>query len=264
MQSNYASINSNTISSIVVVKNESDKIEYCLDHLRWTNEIIIVDNGSTDNTVELCKKYTKKIYSHDKPELIPFLQNLGIQKATKDWVIIIDADVIVAEDAKNEILQKINNEDFDGYYLKHIIYFLGKPLSSPYFGEHNILKLFRRGKGYFKGEYAHESLTFSGNKIGNIKNPLFHFAHPKISDFIKKMNKYTSEDALRNYKTKKYNFFQIFIVPVLAPLFYFFFRKGHLDGMRGFLYCCLLGLYMFCERVKITERKLTEKDKRNI
>ena len=142
-----------TISAVIAVKNEADKIEKCLKHIQWADEIIIVDNGSSDGTVEICKKFTQKIYCHNAPALIPFLQNIGIRKATKEWIIIVDADVIVPESAKKEIIEKIGLPEYDGFYLKHVTYFLGKPLLSPYFGEHEILKLFRNTKGYFKGEY---------------------------------------------------------------------------------------------------------------
>ncbi|MBI4016103.1 MAG: glycosyltransferase family 2 protein [Candidatus Aenigmarchaeota archaeon] len=242
-----------TISAVVVAKNEEDKIEKCLNHLQWVDEIIIIDNGSTDNTVELCRKYTYNIHSYNKPVLIPFLQNIGIQRATKDWVIIIDADVIVTKEAKEEIIEKINLGTHDGYYLKHVIFFLGKPLRSPYFGEHNIMKLFKRTKGYFKGEYPHEPITFSGKSIGFIDEKLLHYAHPTISTFLKKLDKYTTEEAKKN--TKQHNFFQVFGTPILAIFHYFFFRKGYLDGLRGFVYCCMLGLYMFVGRLKTWEIK---------
>lgn len=244
-----------TITVVVVAKNEEDKIESCLQHLFWCNEIIIIDNGSNDKTVEICRKYTNNIFSHNKPALIPFLQNIGIQKATKEWVIIIDADVIVTEKARDEIIHKINSGVHDGYYLKHVIFFLGKPLRSPYFGEHNIMKLFKRTKGYFKGEYPHEPITFNGTSIGNIKEKLLHYAHPTIASFLQKMNKYTSEDALKHHEEygRRYDLFQTFIIPPLSVFHYFFLRKGYLDGMRGFIYSCLLAMYMFVERIKTWE-----------
>lgn len=248
-----------TISAVVVAKNEEDKIEKCLDHLRWVNELIIIDNGSTDDTVELCKMYTNKIYSHPYPALIPFLQNIGIQKATKDWVIIIDADVIVTKEAKDEIIEEINSGKHDGYYLKHITFFIGKPLRSPYFGEHDIMKLFRRTTGYFKGEYPHEPIEFSGRSAGFINEKLLHYAHPTISTFLKKLDKYTTEEAKKNAKIIRHNFFQIFVTPILAIFYYFFLRKGYLDGLRGFVYCCMLGAYIFFGRLKMWEIKYYKK-----
>ncbi len=242
-----------TISAVIAAKNEEDKIEKCLQHLNWVNEIIIIDNGSTDNTAKLCRKYTQKIYYHNKPALIPFLQNLGIQKASQEWVIIVDADVIVPTKAKEEILNKINSAKHDGYYLRHVTYFLGKQLSSPYFGEHNILKLFKRTKGYFKCEHPHEPITFSGKNIGHINERLLHYAHPSISTFLRKLDKYSTEDAIKRARTENYNLFQIFIIPTAAVMYYFFARKGYLDRTRGLIYCCLLGFRLFLERAKIWE-----------
>lgn len=239
-----------TVAAIIAVKNEEHQIQTCLEHLNWVNEIIIIDNGSTDKTVEICKRYTQKIYSHPKKELIPFLQNLGIQKATKDWSIIIDADVIVTEKARNEILQKIKNPLIDGYYLPHRQYFLGKPISSNYFGRHKILKLFKRQKGYFEGKRPHEPLTFHG-KTGHIKEELIHYSHPSIEKFIEKMNKYTSEEAKNN--KRKITLFTLLGTLVFTLPHYFFLREGYKDGVRGLIYSTLLTINKIIEEAKTWE-----------
>lgn len=261
-----------TISVVLAVKNEEKIIQECFAAIKsFADEIIIIDNGSTDNTVKICKKYTDKVYRHDKKELIPFLQNLGIQKATKDWVLILDADVIVPKEAREEIKEKIQYEKYDGYYLPHKTYIMGKFMQSP-FWTFPILKLFRRWYGHFPGENAHEAITFHG-KIGFIQNPLLHYSHPTLEMQIKKMNVYSSQDAqllfewkkggILKRKIKMVTLYSLIIQPILYFLYLFLCRKGYKDGIHGVIVDWNMAFYVFLETVKVWELKELEDIHRN-
>ncbi|MFA6889295.1 MAG: glycosyltransferase family 2 protein [Candidatus Woesearchaeota archaeon] len=254
-----------TISAVLTVKNEEGIIENCLDKLTWVDEIIIIDNNSTDNTVKICKKYTNKIYTISETLLIPELQQKGIEKATKKWVIILDADVIVPNQAAEEIQQQINLGIYDGFYLIHQNYFLGKPLRG-HFKSHNILKLFKRGKGHFPGNAAHESIIFLGTQVGIIKTPLIHNSHPNINTFIRKANLYSSQDAVNlvdkevvgilHKKVRKLTFYKLFIEPILYFFHFLLIRKAIITGYRGFILSGLFSMYLFMERIKMYELKI--------
>jgi glycosyltransferase involved in cell wall biosynthesis len=254
-----------TISIVIAAKNEEKMISNCLDAVKqWANEIIIIDNGSSDKTVDICKKYTRKIYSYDQKVLIPLLQNIGIQKATKDWVLILDADVIVPKEAATEIKKKIQQEQYDGYYLPHKTYIMGKFMDSP-FWTFDILKLFRREMGSFAGKNAHESLTFTG-KVGKIENPLLHYSHPSLELEIKKINLYSSQDAqilargelggLLKRKIKRVGLSSLFMLPICYFFYLFIYRNGYRDGIHGFIVDMNMAFYIFLEGAKAWELEL--------
>lgn len=254
-------IKKQTLSVVLAVKNEEKIIKKCLDAVSWADEIIIIDNGSTDKTVEICKKYTKKIYSSPEKALIPVLQNKGIEKTTKDWILILDADVIVPKEAATEIQEKIQKQECDGYYLLHKTHIIGKFMESP-FWTFPILKLFRRGTAYFEGKSAHESITFQG-KAGFMQNPLLHYSHPTLDVQIKKTNLYTTQDAeiiygkkrggLLSRKIEKVTLPLLIIVPVLYFFYLFFYKKGYKDKIHGFIVDILLAFYVFIEAAKVWE-----------
>lgn len=249
-----------TISVVIAAKNEADKIRTCLDHVTFADEIIIIDNGSADNTVKICRQYTDKIYSYKKPALIPFLHNLGIQKATKEWTLILDADVIVPKEAGEEILKRIQNPTYVGYYLPHRMVAFGKVMKYALFC--NILKLFRNGYGTFDCSNAHCTLKIKG-KIGKIKTSLLHYAHPNIETFIRKMNLYTSQDAqkinetgkggLLNKRLQTVTVYDVLFEPFLYALYLYTVKKYYKDGIYGLILSILNGYYLFVERAKVVE-----------
>ncbi len=251
-----------TLSVVIAVKNEADKIQTCLEHATWADEIIIVDNNSTDNTVEICKKYTANIFHCDggPHNYIPYIQNFGIKKATKEWVLVLDADVIVPEKAKNEILTKIQKSDCVGYYLPHQMVAFGKVLNYALFC--NILKLFRRGAGEFDCSSAHCTLNIKG-KIGTLHQNLLHYAHPDINTFVRKMNLYTTQDAkkiiedgkggLLNKDLKTVKAYALCIEPLAYAGYLYFIKKYYKDGLYGSIFSILMGFYLFLERAKVIE-----------
>ncbi len=99
------------LSVVIITKNEEDNIEQCLESVKWADEIIVVDSFSTDKTVEIAKRYTKKIFLNDNSKCINLNKNLGIEKATNEWILVLDADEIVPPGLRaeiKEILRKNN------------------------------------------------------------------------------------------------------------------------------------------------------------
>lgn len=252
-----------TITALVALKNEEKNIGRCLESIKWVDEIIIVDNDSTDNTVKIAKKYTNKIFSYKKKALIPKIQQFGIEKATKDWILVLDADVVVTKEATKEIIKKIQEQRYKGYYVPHKMVAFGKPMKYALFC--NILKLFRRGYGKFDAGSAHCKLKIKG-RIGTLKHCLLHYAHPDIKTFLKKMNLYTSQDAeeivkkgkggLLNKKMKRIGVYNLMIEPFLYMNYLYFRKKYFKDGKFGLIISILMGFYLFIERVKVIEKKI--------
>ena len=174
--------------------------------------------------------------------------------------------MVVPKEAQKEILEKIEKEEEEGYYLIHNNYFLGKPLKSKIYAQHKILKLFKNGKGYFKGRHAHEKITFTGDNVGVIHTLLIHNTHKNINRLIEKINLYSTQDANALSKGEKagflqtkvtHNFFyELLIKPALFFCYAFFHKRGFYDGLKGCILCMLLSYYVFIERAKVFEKRM--------
>lgn len=249
-------------SAVLIVKNEENKIEKCLEHLQWADEIIIVDNHSTDNTLEIAKKYTSKIFIrkggvHDS---VLDNKNFGFHQATKDWVLSIDADEIVTAACQNEILQKIKENTYDAFYFNFKQFVFGKEFVGPLFTHPKVIRLFKKGKARYSHDYSHQIVQVDGT-IGQIKNPIYHYSYPDIENFINKMNYYTTFEValmtagkvggLLTKPIKKVNIYYLFIEPLFFLPYQFIIKKNYKDGIYGLVWSVLMTFYLFTERTKL-------------
>jgi len=249
------------VSVVLAVKNEENSLKRCLESVRWADEIVIVDNGSTDNTISIANRYTDRIYEYGKNALIPRIQQFGIEKAAEDWILVLDADVVVPKKTKEEIQSKINDKGYNAYYIDHPIYFLGRFTRSRCW-RFPTVKLFRRGKGFYCAERPHCAVRITG-KTGHLDGPLLHYSNPSISSFLKKMDLYTTQDAillskgkkagLLNKKIRKVGVYSLFVEPMLLFFYYYVYGLGFMDGFRGIILASLFSYYLFIERIKLWE-----------
>ena len=253
-----------TLSVVIAAKNESKNIRECLETVKWADEIIVIDMFSEDDTIEIAKEFNARVYQSDggPHKVMKYNLNYGFEKAEMDWILIIDADERMSEETKEEILEKIKRNDYDGYYFNMSQIFFGKFLTSNFWSKPKIIRLFKRGTGHYTCETEHETLKLEG-KIGRIENPILHYGYPDIQTFVKKANLYTSNDAKiifehkkggwLNKKIKKITLVHLIVEPILYFFFFFLFKKNYKDGMHGLLISILMAWYLFIERAKVWE-----------
>lgn len=248
----------NKISAVVSVYNEEKNIERCLQSLRFADEIVVVDNGSTDKTVELAKKFTNKIYSQkNDPAKIDLQKNFGFEKASGDWILSIDADEWVTPELAEEIKSVILNpkSGISGFLMprKNIIF--GKWIEHSGWYPDFQLRLFKKGKGKFTKAHVHEPLSLDG-ETGYLKNELVHHNYDTISQFLQKaINIYVPNEA-KNYLDKGYVFSYADAIrfPFKEFLSRFFLREGYKDGFHGLMLAMLMGFYHFLIFAKLWEQ----------
>ncbi|KKQ67253.1 MAG: Glycosyl transferase family 2 [Candidatus Daviesbacteria bacterium GW2011_GWA2_38_24] len=182
------------ISAIVLTKNEEKMIQTCLESIKWVDEIIVVDNGSTDKTLEEVQKYTEKIYQSDKPSFAE-RRNLGLSKAKGNFILCVDADERVTHDLKTEILEKVNSSFEEVAWdtpRRNII--LGEEKRYKPFWPDYVTRLFKRE--FLKGWVGdvHEYPEFDG-KHGKLKNALLHLTHRDIDSMVLKSLSWANIDA---------------------------------------------------------------------
>jgi len=242
----------NKISAIVITYNEEKNISACLDTLKWCDEIIIIDSHSTDKTLEQAKNYTNKIFLTEKTGYSA-KKNIGIEKASCEWILAIDADERVPEALQKEILYLINqnNIGYNSYYINRKSFFITKFIKHCGWYPDYVLRLFKKSKNYkYSDDLVHEKLL-TDEKSGKLKNELLHYTDLDFEHYIEKMNKYSTLSASELYEKKKHTgILDILFRPLFAFLKMYFIKLGFLDGYIGLILCTLSGVHVFAKYSK--------------
>ena len=273
-----------SITCIVLVKNEELNIRRCLESIKDLAErIVVVDSGSTDSTISICEEFNCDIFYHE-------FENYGNQinwaidntSINTKWIYRIDADEVVTEKLKDEILvrtKKHENDSVNGFIMKFNIFFLGKFLK---YGESSIynLVIFKNGLGRYTDRMMGEHVELSEGTAENLKNPCLHYDCKSLSVWINKHNWYSNREVIdyferrqgecqnneNYYKTasksaslrdRLYYKLPYFLRAHLYFIYRYYFKLGFLDGRPGRAYCFLQAYwYRFLVDAKIIENKL--------
>lgn len=240
------------LSAVVSVYNEEKNIEKCLKSLSFADEIIVVDNGSLDNTRNIAKKYTDKIYSQkNDPQNIDLQKNFGIDKAKSEWVLIVDADEEITPELSKEILDTIESRSKDvetqinGCWIPRKNYIFGKWIQNTGWYPDLQLRLFRRGKGRYVHKHVHEVIKIEGN-TEKLKNDLVHHNYSGIKQFVNKALVYTENEA--NFMIDNgysFSYLDAIRFPLDEFIRRFFSRQGYKDGLHGLALSILMAFYHF-------------------
>lgn len=251
------------ISVVISAYNEENLIEDCLKSVKdLADEIIFVDNTSLDKTVDIAKKYTKKIFIRENdPVMLNKNKNFGFTKATGDWILSLDADERLAPELAQEIRSTINDERYTAYEIprKNIIF--GKWIKHSIWWPDYNLRLFKRGKGQFPEKHVHEKIEIDGS-IGRLENPIIHYNYQTVSQFVNKLNKTYTESETENFikSGKQIYWYDAIRWPTNDFLKTFFLQKGYKDGLHGLVLSLFQAFYSLVFFAKVWERKENFKD----
>lgn len=238
------------ISAIVLTKNEGKNIADCLETLTWCDELIVIDDQSTDQTVTIAKKHHATVYSHQLAQDFSQQRNFALEKAKGDWVFFVDADERVTKELQQEIQKKLPKTSADGYYFKRYDYLWGKKVSHGEIGQLRLLRLFKKESNVWKGQ-VHETASIHG-KTEELIYPLIHYPHPSISEFLTAINIYSSIRAEELFKQKKHvSWYEIIFYPKAKFFQNYIFRQGFLDGIPGLILALMMSFHSFLVRGKL-------------
>jgi glycosyltransferase involved in cell wall biosynthesis len=240
------------ISVVVLTKNEEKNIEECLKSLSWCDEKIIIDDHSIDNTVELAKKQGAKVYSRSLNNDFASQRNFGLEKAKGDWILFIDADERVSSALWYEIIAHINEptENFAGFFIKRKDTIWNKQLNYGETGKIKLIRLARKDAGKWTGK-VHEVWQIKG-KIDTLNNPLNHYPHPTITEFLKEINYYTDLRAYELYEKKTpTNWLFLILYPQAKFILNYIIKAGFLDGLPGLVSALMMAFHSFLVRGKL-------------
>lgn len=223
------------ISVTIICKNEESNIEDCIKSVLWADEIIVVDSFSTDRTVEIAKRYTENVYQNGWNGYAE-QRNIALSKATKEWVMPLDADERCSTELREEIenIISLDNVEESGFRIPRKSFFLNKWVKNCGWYPGFQLRLFKREKAKVTDRLVHEGYEVDG-KVGFLKNDILHYTVNSISEYLVKINHYSSLQAEEKVLRKKVKFSDLFFRPIAAFIQQFFMKKGFLDGIYGLM-----------------------------
>ncbi|MEO5357564.1 MAG: glycosyltransferase family 2 protein [Nitrospirae bacterium YQR-1] len=243
------------VSVAIITNNEQHNIEGALRSAMAAGEIIVVDSGSTDATVEICKSYNARVYVQSWRGYAMQKQT-AIGYATLPWVFVLDADERITQGLVSEIAAATERDEvFDGYYVARKNFFLGRWIRHGGWSPDHVLRLFRNGEGRFQEREVHEKIIVNG-KLGYLKNPIVHYTYESIGDFIKKMDNYSTLSAREISKSgKEPGFFALALKPPATFIKMYIVALGFLDGLHGFILALLYAVNTFLKYLKAWEKR---------
>jgi len=246
------------LSVVIATKNEEKMIQDCLESVLWADEIVIVDDGSEDRTVEICREYTSDIITNDSKGNFHYNKNLGIKKATGDWILSLDADERITTELAHEIRSVIKNSTKLGYYISRKNYFLGDWIKGCGWYPDYIIRLFRKGAANWP-EQIHDVPKISSREATEyLKNHMIHISYRSLDQFIQKFSAYTTRIAEEEYESGvRVTKLGIPVFFIIKPA-YWFLRKyllwrGFCDGLRGLFICFASAMTIFMTYAKLWE-----------
>ena len=239
------------LSVIIIAKNEAMNLRRCLSSVSWADEIIILDSGSTDNTLAIAKEFTDKVYSTDWP-------GYGIQKqraltyATGDWILNLDADEVVTEALRHELLKAMQEDKADAYHSPIHLNFYGQSLSYSWSPKHHI-RFFKRLGAHYTENIVHESIALpSHSRIGKLKNAIQHYCLQDVSHALQKMNLYSSYSAaIRKEQRPAPSMLKVTLSACWMFFRCYFIQRGWIEGKKGFLLAVLSAQGSFYRGIKM-------------
>jgi glycosyltransferase involved in cell wall biosynthesis len=247
------------ISCIIITHNESGNIRRCLEGVGWTDEIILIDSFSTDDTKKIASEFTDRIFDL-KWEGFGRAKEFARSRASGEWILSVDADEVVSEKLRDEIQKTAALDDpLDGYFLPRRSNFLGRWIMGGGWYPDWVLRLFKKSKGSFTDRLVHEEVRVSG-KTGYLTNDLLHYTDPDFDHYLRKLNRYTSLDALQlRREERRAKLWDIALRPPATFVKMYLFKRGFLDGVPGLILAVSSAFHVFSKYVKLWHLRQSER-----
>lgn len=228
-------IKSASLSVIIITKNEAHDIRDCLTSVAWADEIIVLDSGSTDDTLNIAREFTQQVYISADWQGFGIQKNRALAYATKDWVLSLDADERVDAALQSEIQQVLKSPKLDVYFMPRLSSFCGRFIHHSGWRPDYVARLFKRGSAEFSNHLVHESLTFS-TPAGYLTQSLLHLSYKNLDEVLDKMQRYAMSGAAELHaKNKRTSLLGAIGHGIWAFIRTYIIRLGFLDGAQGFM-----------------------------
>lgn len=241
------------ISAVILSHNDQNVIQNAIASVAWCDEIVVVDDESTDKTREMARNAGANVLVHALRDDFAAQRNFAVAKARGEWVLFLDSDEIVSSQLASEIREEINtakNREIVGYYLSRRDTLWGRELTHGETAHVKLLRLARRDAGKWIRP-VHEVWDVRG-PTKTLMHPLKHFPHPDVAQFISEINRYSSINArVFHQEGKRSTIWHIVAYPVAKFFLNYVLRLGFADGTPGAIVAFMMSFHSFLTRAKL-------------
>jgi glycosyltransferase involved in cell wall biosynthesis len=245
-----------TVSAFIVCCNEERQIRRCLESVRWCDEIVVVDSGSTDSTLSICQEYTTKIFYHPWQGYVGQKQH-ALSLCSGDWVLNLDADEEVSKDLANELRNLANNENgrFNGYYLNRVVFFLNRWWRKGGWYPEYRLRFCRRSATTWGGNEPHEKASVEGATT-RCKGELFHYSFSDLADYVRRSNTLSSNATITLLEKETAFSVPMLLIRPIARFFKFYIvKRGFREGIAGLIVALIEAYSVLLKYSKLWEAR---------
>jgi glycosyltransferase involved in cell wall biosynthesis len=246
------------LSVAIITKNEEKKLPDCLKSVSFADDIVVVDSGSTDRTLEIAKEFGCRVFVERWKGYGP-QKNSAIDKCKHEWVLILDADERIPQETMQKIIEIMENPKVDACSFPRKNYFHGRWIKSSGWWPDRVVRLFKKSRGRITDSLVHESVIVNGT-IKKANTPIIHYPVENLNDMISKINLYSSLGAEELFqKGKRTSIFMAFLKGFVAFLKLYFLRLGFLEGFEGFAISFYHAVNTTYKYLKLKEKSLTRR-----
>lgn len=238
------------ISATIITFNEERNLPRAIESLRCADEIVVVDSGSSDRTVEIAAKLGAHVVETAWPGYAN-QKNFAAEQATYDWILSLDADESLSEALEAEIWSlKKNGPQYDGYTMPRIAKYLGRWIRHSGWYPDRKVRLYHRRKAQWVGDFVHESVKLSGS-VGHLESNLLHFTCDSLSEHLRTMDRYTTLAAEQLIASRvQVSWGRLILEPPWTFFRTYIVKLGFLDGVEGLAIANMAALYNFLKYAK--------------
>jgi len=239
------------LSVVIIALNEEDNLPRCLASVKWADEIVLVDSGSSDRTMEIGRTAGATVVSFGW-QGFGAAKKEGVNRAAGPWILSIDADEEVTPELRSEITAAVAGDDSRvGYFIPRRTRFLGRWIYHCGWYPDPVLRLFRKDRGDFDEAVVHERVDVEG-RVGRLSNDLLHYSYPTLEAYFEKFNRYTTMAAQAAYERgRRAGAFDILARPVANFIKQYFLKAGFLDGLEGLLISVFSSCHVMTKYAKL-------------
>lgn len=247
------------ISAVIIAKNEAKKIKECIESLRWISEVVVIDSGSEDQTIEIAKKLGAKVFVYKGGDFSDW-RNEGAKRAEGEWLLYVDGDERITPELRDEIVKTLENSLADIYAIPRKNVILGKEMLHGGWWPDYVKRLIKKSSLEKWEGSLHEEPRVKGSLL-HLKKPMIHLKHDNLSEMVEKSNKWSAVEAKLLFDAGHppmawWRFLRIMI----GELFYrLILLRGILDGPEGVIYSFYQTWSKFLTYAKLWEMQLKEK-----
>jgi glycosyltransferase involved in cell wall biosynthesis len=255
------------LSVVIITRNEAHRIQRCLESVRWADEIVVVDQHSTDGTADLCRQAGATVFSREMTAGFGEQKNFAMAQASQSWILSLDADEVVTSELRDSILRAVADPgSYAGFRIPRRTAYLGRFIRHCGWYPRPVVRLVRCDRARVTDALVHEELVVEG-PVGDLHADLLHYSYERLSDHLAKLDLYTTYDAEMLLRRG------VRLTPLTAPWFLLvrplmvFIRKyvgqsGFREGWHGLILSGMAAFVVFMNYAKLWELRTTRATRR--